>query len=101
MTFGTLTVDKKTSVVLVAGFLGMLGWHRSLSVIQVKARNGTERNWVFLTTAAAEEGAFPLGTHLAAVCLLLLVRKSGSLQQACLPTSPSHCNRPCYRLPFL
>ena len=61
---------------LVAGFLGALGWQGSLSVIQAKARNGTEQNQVFLTAVvAAEDGMFPLGTHLAAVRLLSLVRK--------------------------
>jgi len=61
---------------LVAGFLGALGWQGSLSVIQAKAGNGTERNRVFLTAvAAAEDGTCPLGTHLAAVCLLSHVWK--------------------------
>ena len=50
---------------LVAGFLGALGWQGSLSVIQAKARNGTEQNQVFLTAVvAAEDGMFPLGTYL-------------------------------------
>ncbi len=60
---------------LIAGFLGVFGWQGSLSV-QAKAMNGTEQNRVFLTAvAAAEDGTCPLRTHLAAVCLLLLVWK--------------------------
>ncbi len=69
---------------LVAGFLGALGWQGSLSVIQAKAGNGTERNRVFLTA----EDDIPSFLHL-------------HLQQGRLLTSLSHCNCPHYQLPSL
>ena len=41
-----------------------------------ESKIGTEQNRVFLTAiTAAEDGVFPLGTHLAAVCFLLPVQK--------------------------
>ena len=41
-----------------------------------QSKLGTEQNDVFLTAImAAEDGVFPLGTHLAAVCFLSPVQK--------------------------